>query len=152
MENTHLHYTNVCWYCGITYQSNRSTSKYCSKNHNSLYNAYGSRIKPLLDPYGRVVDYDSILEKIYSEEEIFYNDSWGALYSGRCIIEDFNYLGPLPTGFELLLVGNYLIKAFIGEAVDGSNIYCVKPFTKLSIVEKSTAIIIQGFTLCSGSL
>jgi hypothetical protein len=144
MDTMHLHYTNVCWYCGTIYQSNRSTSKYCSRNHNSLYNAYGSRIKPLRDTNGIVVDYDSILEEIFSELQIFYDDGWGAAYSGRCVIEDFNYSGPLPMGSELLLVGNYFIKAFIGDADDGSNIYCVKPFTDLTLKEKSTAIIIPG--------
>jgi hypothetical protein len=144
MENTHLHYTNVCWYCGAIYQSNRSTSKYCSRRHNSLYYAYGSRLKPLLDASGIVVDYDSILEDIYSEQDIFYDDGWGVVYSGRCVIEDFGYTGPLPTGSELLLVGNYIINAFIGAAEDGSNIYCVKPFTNMTLNEKSTAVIIRG--------
>ena len=145
MDNSNLHYTNVCWYCGAIYKSNRSTSKYCSKKHNSLFNAYGSRIKPIQDSSGNIVDYDRILEEVYSELEISDCSGWGANYSHRCVVDDFNYIGPLPTGMELLVVGSYMIKGFIGEAIDGSNIYCVKPFTELTLEEKGTARIIDGF-------
>lgn len=144
MDNSNLHYTNVCWYCGAIYKSNRSTSKYCSKKHNSLFNAYGSRIRPVQDADGNIGDYDRILEEIYSELEISNFAGWGVNYSHRCILEDFYYDGPLPTGVELLLVGNYLIKAYIKDAWDGSNIYCAKPFTLLTIEEKSTAVIVYG--------
>jgi len=36
-----LNYTCICYYCGEIYQANRSTSKYCCPNYNSLYNANG---------------------------------------------------------------------------------------------------------------
>lgn len=97
------------------------------------------------DDSGSIVDYDSILEKIYSELDFSDSAGWGVNYSHRCVVEDFKYAGPLPTGMELLLVGSYMIKGFIGEALDGSNIYCVKPFTELTLEEKGTARIIDGF-------
>lgn len=134
-------YTGICWYCGVVYKSNRSTSKYCCSKHNSLYARNGPCIKPYMNRNGEIMDYDPILENIYSEMGIFYEDGWGVAYSYRAIREDFEYTGPLPTGNELLLVGSYLIGADLNQAIDTGHVYFVKPFTQLTVKEKLASII-----------
>src|SRR5690349_4483298 len=110
MEPSNMNYTNVCWYCGTIYKSNRSTSKYCCKKHNSLYSQYGPSISPSLNEAGIVVNYDPILEVIFQEDV---NKNLGYVASGyllRTIQEEFEYNGPLPSGDEILVVGSYVIK------------------------------------------
>ena len=139
-----LNYTNVCWYCGAIYKSNRVTSKYCSKKHNSLYHKYGSQIKAFVNEKGQVLNLQNTLKEIYSEIDEYDVDGWGVYYSHRCIVEDFEYRGPLPTGNELVLVTNYLIRAEVRGAISGENIYSAKPFTLLTEKEKRTSIIVNG--------
>jgi hypothetical protein len=43
----------------------------------------------------------------------------------------------------LLLVGSYLIKADLNQAMDGGPIYLVKPFTRFTLYEKRNAKIIK---------
>jgi hypothetical protein len=139
-----LNYTNVCWFCGKIYKSNRSTSKYCSKKHNSLYNMHGSQIKPLLDKHGVAHCFDWILKEMYLDAGYFMDDGWGEAFDLRCIRNDFKYTGPLPEGEELLLIQSYVIRAEVGQAWNGENIYCCKPFIELTIEEKTRSILVEG--------
>jgi hypothetical protein len=67
-------YTSVCWFCGTIYQSNRSTSKYCSKKHNSLFALYGPQIKPIVNEKGEVMVYDDVLEEIHKWHDIQFEE------------------------------------------------------------------------------
>jgi hypothetical protein len=88
---------------------------------------------------------DGPLDELYEEcHEDDFESSWSHPLSYRCLREDYMYTGPLPSGEEYTLVGTYLIRAWIGEACDGGNIYAVKPFTLLTPEERRIAIIVPG--------
>jgi hypothetical protein len=143
-NNLSLNYTNVCSFCGKIYRSNRSTSKYCCKKHNSLFNAYGSQIKPLVDENGVAHSFDRVLTKIYLENDYLNDNGWSAAYTHRCIREDFEYEGPLPEGQEILLVESYIIWVEVKGARNGENIYACKPYSDLTVKEKRKSVIVQG--------
>lgn len=141
---TNFNFTNVCWYCGAIYKSNRSTSKYCCKKHNSLYSQYGVAIKPSISKEGVVINFDPILECIYKED---LNKDLGLSASGylmQTIRQEFEYSGPLPLGDEILVVGSYIIKKNSAISSDAYDIFYVKPFTLLTEEERMCSIIVEG--------
>lgn len=136
-------YINVCLYCGKTYYSNRSTSKYCTKKHNALYHKYGTQIRAVPDETGNSTPMNGSLDEIYEQcHEDNYETDWSHALDEDRFRDDFGYNGPLPSGEELLLVGGYVIQTGIGQAWDGSNIYVIKPFSLLTAAERRTALII----------
>jgi len=137
-------YTSVCYYCGNIYTSNKSTSKYCCPNHNSLYHLNGAKIEnPILTSKGTYVDYSDILLWIcikYEDESLHL---WSKSYSQHQLHSEFSYDGPLPMGSELILVGYYLIKKM--EMGGGyPSLYCVKMIHSLTKSEKAMCTIVKG--------
>lgn len=146
METLNLNYTNVCWYCGAVYKSNRRTSKYCCKQHNSLYALYGAMIKPIILADGKVCDYDFFLRSIYEHEMTNNPKEWGMGYLKKTIRNEFYYEGPLPIGEEILVVGKYVIKRHAKGITTDQELFFVKPFWLLTDNERmSSAIVAANF-------
>src|SRR5438270_12728395 len=108
MSSNH-NYTSICHYCGKIYPCRRAASKYCCKQHNSLYSKYGCQIKATVTSCGAVYTFRHILQEIYQEWDIYYPGGWSVAYPLSTIRECFEYWGPLPCGDEILLVGHFLI-------------------------------------------
>ena len=139
-----MNYTSVCFFCGVIYPSNKSSSQYCCTSHNSLHYENGTRINHLiLTPKGIYVDYADILLWIWTENaDERFPHSWSQGYSEFRLIHKFAYDGPLPQGSELIVVGQYLIKKT--ETFSGLNGYCVKMIHDLTKYEKATCMIVKG--------
>ena len=104
-----LNYTSICHYCGKIYRSNRSTSKYCSKQHNSLYAANGSNIDfTILNSQDMYISYHDVLSALYHRIAIY--RTWTKGCSHFEVVGRFRYKGPLPKADELLLVSGFLIR------------------------------------------
>lgn len=137
-----LNYTCICLYCGEIYRANRSTSKYCCNNHNSLYHSYGPQInRTVLNCLGVYKDYYEFFSTVYN------GHSNGGLWSEYVIIHDlifkYYYDGPRPSGDEILLVSGYLMRMKImGER--GREHYSLRPFELLTKIEKATCTILKG--------
>lgn len=136
-----LNYTSICFYCGEIYQSNRSTSKYCSPSHNSLYNENGSAICSVYpNAQGIYVDYLSTLSILYFGDG---NQSqWSKEYEKSFCEKHYQYDGPLPSGDELLLVGSFLIRRSSFIIGQGGR-YSFKPFIFLTKKEKTATKILK---------
>lgn len=144
METPKLNYTNVCWYCGVIYKSNRRTSKYCCKQHNSLYALYGPMVKSIVMVDGTMQNYDFFLRSIYNYAELENPDDWGMGYLKKTIQEDFEYQGPLPKGEEILVVGKYVIKRHAKGITTDQEVFFVKPFWLLTDTERMSSVIIAA--------
>ena len=137
-----LNYTSICLYCGEIYLSNKSTSKYCCRNHNSMYNSIGSQIdNTILNCEGVYISYYVLLSKIYKSP--IEPPSWQGMFSYDFLVNDLSYDGPLPLGSEILLVSSFLIrKSSLGY--HNKCFYFIKPFHLLTKNEKARSIIIKG--------
>jgi uncharacterized C2H2 Zn-finger protein len=134
-------YTSICFYCGEIFKSNRSTGRYCNKQHNSMYNTYGARINnSILKSKGIYVDYCPFFRRIFNES---FKHSLGWRGGYRHELLRHIYDGPLPLGDELLLVSSFLIMG--RSKVDRSDkFYFIKPFELLTMYERATRRIIKG--------
>lgn len=139
-----MNYTSVCFYCGVIYPSNKSTSKYCYPGHNSMYNANGTKINDLIiTPNGTYTDYSFILLWICIKHDDELNlHLWSKGYTQQQLLQEFSYDGPLPRGSELIVVGQYLIKKT--ELSAELIFYSVKTILALTKSEKATCIIVNG--------
>lgn len=137
-----LNYSNICHYCGTIYKSCRSTSKYCCKEHNSLYHLNGpQRVNAILNSSGVYIDYNALLERIYYTVDP--RLSWRLGFTAFQLIVKLGYNGPLPEGDELLLVSGFLLrKVYYGFRREV--LYKIKPFYMLSKSEKASSIIVKG--------
>ena len=136
-----LNYTAICYYCGTIYKSCRSSSKYCCKNHNSLYFQNGCQINNNLKRKdGSYVDCYPALKRIYSVQDD--ESLWSIGYPIDVFYSRFLYMGPVPFGDELLLVSSFIIKKV--EGFHESDLYHAKPFQYLTKHEKATSIIQYG--------
>jgi len=134
-----LNYTSICHYCGAIYKSNRSTSIYCSKQHNSLYHANGSQIDyGFLNSRGEYVNYHEILSHIYGKARFFEKLNQEDLY-GEALFNQ-GYYGPLPKGNELLLVSGFIIRKLFTPRT-AILYYAIKPMELLTKHEKATCAI-----------
>jgi len=143
-----FNYTSICAYCGEIYKCNRSTSKYCCTEHNSLFHAYGSIISDVdLSSNGIYVDYLWLLLLIYFEDP---NPvEWSKTYNNKTLERQFHYDGPLPEGDELILVGQFLIRKLnLGFGGDGH--YSFKPFHLLTKKEKASNVILNRSSKSGG--
>ena len=136
-----LNYTCICIYCGTIYRANRSRSKYCTTNHNSLYNANGSNIDfTILNSQNRRVSYHDVLSRLYSSIGDF--RTWSPIQTYESLLEIYKYHGPLPDADELLLVSGYLIKKY--HSISRSeNFYLIKHMELLTKHEKASGHIIS---------
>ena len=104
-----FNYTSVCHYCGEIFQSNKSSAKYCCHNHNFMFHQYGSQINcSFINFDGVINNCEAVLEELSNGDKS--DDGWGP---GRNIMEvypQFDYMGSLPLGDELILAGSYVIK------------------------------------------
>lgn len=137
------HFINVCRYCTKVYTSNRSTSLYCCKAHNSLYSKYGSLLDLALVRSSKFSKFSSTLLEIFRNDYLNIEEDWSRGYSSRCVKEDFGYDGPLPNTDAYLLVADFLICRKLHSGVCGGKIYFVKPFELLTTQEKLSKKIIS---------
>jgi hypothetical protein len=141
-----FNYTNICHYCGIIYQSNRSSSKYCSPNHNALFHQHGSRVDYTFENYDGVLsNCKDILAELSSGIET--EGGWGPGYSVEEIYVEKHYSGPIPLGQEILFVSGHLIKKKNDLKLPAA--YFFKPFELLTLEEKANGLIQAG---CFGPL
>ena len=135
-----LNYTSICHYCGAIYKSNRSTSKYCCRQHISLYNVNGSQINyNILNNKGGYKNYYEILSRIYNKGKFLTSlrpDSFD-----HEVLHNHGYDGPLPQDDELLLVSGFLIREVIAPRMPFLY-YSVKPMELLTKHEKASCAII----------
>lgn len=132
-------YTCICHYCGAIYGANRSTSKYCCKQHNSLYAANGSNIDySILNSRNQYVSYYNVLSNLY--RRLGNNKTWTKGCSIYEVKDDYLYNGPLPDGDELLFVSGFLIhkQYWLHRLAD---FYFFKPMELLSKQEKASCHI-----------
>ena len=130
-----LNYTYICHYCGAIYKSNKSTKKYCRRQHNSLYHANGSNIDyTILNSQNLHVSYYDILSDLYKTLGI--TRTWTCGYSIDEVKDDYNYQGPLPEADELLFVSGFLIQKKYWSHKK-CNYYYFKPMQFLTKREKA---------------
>ena len=132
----------------MIYKSNRSTSKYCCKQHNSLYAANGSNVDyTILNSKDRNVSYYKELQNLYASLGDF--QRWTKGCSKYEVQDEYCYKGPLPDEDEILLVSGFLIKRryWVNRYYE---YYQFKPMTLLTKPEKASCIIIKPelFVLC----
>lgn len=136
-----LNYTSICHYCGVIYKSNKSTSIYCCKQHNSLYHANGSQIDySILNNHGVYENYHEILSSLYDKGKFFTSLSLEALHHEA--LHNHGYGGPLPKGNEILLVSGFLIRKLFTPRMS-LLYYAVKPMELITKHEKATCTIIK---------
>jgi hypothetical protein len=129
-----LYYTNVCWFCGTIYKSNRSTSKYCSKKHNSLYAKYGSQFKSYVNIKGQIFDFENVFLELYSTFPSFNEDWCGPFLMIQ--LQEFGYFGPFPKDDKTFLVGSFLLSSESRQLSLDPYRYFFKPFKSLTFKEK----------------
>lgn len=139
-----MNYTSICFYCGVIYTSNKSTSKYCCREHNSMFSVNGTKINNLiLTPNGTYVDYSFILLWICIKHDDELNlHLWSKGYTQLQLLQEFEYDGRLPQGSELIVVGQYLIKKT--ELSAELCFYYVKMIFFITKSEKATCMIAKG--------
>lgn len=137
-----LNYTCICYYCGEIYQANRSTSKYCCSQHNSLYNANGPQYnRSVLNREGVYKDYYNFFNRLY--KQLSGENTWSENCPSYAIVGKFNYDGPLPIGTELLLVSGFLLRKTTMVPAFREFI-AIKPIELLTREEKATGRILKG--------
>ncbi len=76
-----------------------------------MYHKGGRQINnSILTQNGIYVDYSDIILWICIKHEDPDLNDWSKGYSQPQLLSEFEYNGPLPSGSEVLLVGNFLIK------------------------------------------
>lgn len=144
-----MNYQTVCHYCGIIFESNRSTGKYC-EGHNAMYHlAAGPMLKTshVLGTDGVLFDVDPYLEAVYNQKEKKGKEGWHQGNYEFQLRREFNYKGPLPKGSEYLVLGSYVIKRWVDQKEATTPIYRVKPFKLLTPQERATQVF-EGKRKC----
>ena len=142
MKTKKLNYTTVCHYCGVIFENNRSTKKYCD-GHNAMYHTAGGPqliTTHVLNTEGVLFDVDPYLEAIYNHREEKLKDGWHQGNYEFQLRREFNYKGPLPKGSEYLVLGSYVIKRWVDLKEVTTPVYRVKPFTLLTPQERATKV------------
>lgn len=135
-----MNYTSICHYCGAIYKSNKSTSKYCCPNHNSLFHLNGSQLDyTILTSNGEYVNYHEILSRIYEKGRFFKALDQDNLYTESLFNQGYD--GPFPKGDELLLVSGFLIRKLFTPRLT-IIYYAIKPMELLTKHEKATCTIV----------
>ncbi len=135
-------YTSICHYCGKIYNSIKSTSKYCSKRHNSLYHLNGAQIDyTLIDPDGIRRNLFDTLTQLFKGQQS--SDGWGPAHDIWSVYPKHYYFGPVPFGTEIIFVSGYVIKR-IDDEPNLTTLFFFKPFQLLTKDEKATHQIEKG--------
>ena len=140
-----MNYTTICHYCGVIFENNRSTKKYCD-GHNAMYALYGSDISPMLrSPDGEYFNAEECLSEAYyhSATLVEYKKGWSLAYLEDTLTEAYGYPGPYPTGSALLVVTSYLIKLCLLTDQDEEVRYQIKPITELTREERATEVFLK---------
>jgi len=136
-------FTSVCWYCGIIYKANRSSSKFCHSKHRSLYHKHGSHINPMVsDKDNCWINADERLEPIDYNMEKIQPQGWSYCYNPESIQYKYAYEGPLPD--EIIIVGSYAITRQLENFNKERCFYGVKHISKLTIDERAYCKILKG--------
>jgi hypothetical protein len=139
------HFYVICKYCGRISYAKTKRRGYCEgiatdcveRNCNPLYNQNGPRINPVVrDCFGEEFNADRILFEIY-DERIQVEGGWSKPLRHSVFYHNYQYLGPLPKGEEILIVGsNALRKAPPSNQLQKLS-FQVKPFTLLLDTERT---------------
>ena len=137
-----LNYTCICFYCGEIYQSNRSTSRYCCSNHNSLCALNGTMINnTIINQEGQYKDYFMVFMEMFFQGTD--KADWDGPYTYDTLVNEFGYDGPLPNGNELLLISSFLFRKLNSKEKENDTYY-IKPYYLLTKHEKATCNILKG--------
>jgi hypothetical protein len=133
-------YTSVCWYCGCIYKSNKTTSHFCNPKHRGLFNKYGAAIPSIITGSdGVLFDSDKALEEIDYNTDNPDPEGWTYFYNLDSILYKYKYLGPLPQGDEILIVGSFAILKI--ETEYPQPLFGVKHITRLTRQERAGNLI-----------
>ncbi len=150
MKKLNENFTSVCHYCGVIFKNNRSTAKFCSNKHRSLYGTYGAAIDPIvITADNRYINADDRLYAAYRSSQNLRGakvapGGWAHGFDEATFTKQFDYDGPLPEGDELLVVGSYILKgATVLQRLQFRYLLFVKPITALTNEERATATIIS---------
>ncbi|RYY43442.1 MAG: hypothetical protein EOO06_19695 [Chitinophagaceae bacterium] len=142
MKTLKKNYTSVCHYCGLIFENNRSTAKYC-EGHNAMYHlAGGPRLetKDVLGIDGVLFDVDRYLDLVYNDGKEKNQEGWSKCYHKTELLARFGYKGPFPKGSEYLVLGSYVLRRTVDIYYQFKDEYAVKPFTLLTKEERATKV------------
>lgn len=109
-KSPRANYKHVCTYCGVAYESNRSTSKFCSDRHRSLYHAGKDKAPKKKRGKELVDDYNAILQRVYDDRKDGNKDNWSRGLPASMLRRHFNYAGPLPSADEIIITSGFAIR------------------------------------------
>lgn len=148
MKTLKENYTSVCQRCGLIFKNNRSTGKFCSNAHRSLYGQDGPMINDLVpDHQGVYFHADKPLGAAYAmsvKQDRIGSGGWSCSLSDDELADTFSYNGPLPNGNILLVVGSFLLnRIYVDSKQESEILYQLKPITLLTKTEKVVGVLIS---------